>query len=176
MSPSVGLQISFLCRLIKLVRHISNYRHLISTGSTFSVSPTKRAPGVSLFRRRLSVTVPKRVCLPLSSLSLCLSLCLSVSLTLWTVTRPPSPPPFAQPPLDLFKVISPLLLWRSSEKFEFLSSSAFSSCFHLPACRRNNGMVTIESKSATPNGRESAPLSLSLSPYLLFIFLPRWEY
>lgn len=47
-SSSVSLQISFLCRLIKLVWHISNYRHLISTLNTRPSSPFSRMRWVSL--------------------------------------------------------------------------------------------------------------------------------
>lgn len=57
------------------------------------------------------------------------------------------------------------LLWRSSEKFEFLSSPAFSSYSHPPARRRNNAMVAVDSKSMTLNGRKSA----RISSYSLFI-------
>jgi len=65
---------------------------------------------------------------------------------------------FAQ---DLFKVISPFPLWRSSEKFEFLSGLTFSSYSHPFARRQNNGMVAVDSKSTILNGREKgAHLSL----------------
>lgn len=174
MSPSVGLQISFLCRLIKLVRHISNYRHLISTGSTFSVSPTKRAPGVSLFHRRLSVTVPKRVCLPLSSLSVCLSVSLSLSLS-----GPSRGLPLPLPLLSLRWTFSKLFLRFSFGEAPRNSNSflvrLFLRVFIFPLV---DG--TMEWSQSNQNRRlqmdGKARLSLSRSPYLLFIFLPRWEY
>lgn len=48
-SSSVSLQISFLCRLIKLVWHISNYRHLILTRANLLPLSKSGAMGFATF-------------------------------------------------------------------------------------------------------------------------------
>lgn len=74
----------------------------------------------------------------------------------------------AKPSRDLFEVISPLPLWRSSEKFEFLSALTFSSYSHPAARGRNNGTVTVDSKSTILNGREKGAHLFVLSLFVVY--------